>query len=73
MGWQTELLEAVEDFEITHEEATEVVSGIAEAAVYGMVIVAVMTMLVKQFYSVLGPKKFAEEREEVLELVEEIW
>jgi len=43
------------------------------SAVRGMVIVGIMTMFVKGFYGILGPKKFAKQEEEVLEMVEEIW
>ncbi len=73
MGWQLDLLEATSDLEITQEEVTGMVTGVIEAAVQGMIIVGMMTMLVKGFYGMLGPKKIAEQREEVLEMVEEIW
>lgn len=73
MGWQTELLESASDLEITQGEVTSMVGGVVNAAIQGMVMVGIMTMAVKGFYSILGPKKYAKQKEEVLGMVEEIW
>ena len=73
MVWQTELLEAASDMEITGEEVTGMVEGVLEAGVRGMVLVGIMSMFVKGFYGILGPKKYAKQEKEVLEMVEKIW
>lgn len=73
MTWQIGLMEAIEDNEITQQEVTSLASGAINAAVNGMVIMAMMSMFVKMFYDILGPKKFAKQEEEVLGMVKEIW
>ena len=73
MGWQTEILEAASDLEITQEEVTGMMEGVVSAAIQGMIMVGIMSMFVKMFYDILGPKKFAKQEEEVLEMVKEIW
>jgi len=59
--------------EITQQEVTGLMGDVVGAAVQGMVIIGIMTMFVKEFYDILGPKKFAKQEEEMLEMVEEIW
>lgn len=73
MGWPVDLLEAAEDLEITQEEVTGLVSDVVYSAVRGMIVLGMMTMAIKGFYGILGPKKYAKQEEEVLEMVEEIW
>ncbi len=73
MGWQVDLLEAASDSVITPQEVTGLVSNTVNSAVQGMVMVGMMSMIVKGFYGMLGPKKYVEQKEEVLEMVEEIW
>lgn len=73
MGWQTRLIEAAEDMEITQEEVTGLAEGMMGNAIRGMVIVGVMGMIVREFYGVLGPKKYAKQEAEILKIVEEIW
>ena len=73
MSWQTGFLEAASDLEITQEEVTSLVSDTVYSAIRSMFMLGIMTMGVKGFYSILGPKKYAEQEEEVLEMAEEIW
>lgn len=73
MTWGIEFLEAASDLEITQQEVTGVMEGVVNAAIQGMVMVGIMSMFVKGFYGILGPKKFAKQEEEVLGMVEEIW
>ncbi len=73
MGWQVGILEAASDSVITPQEITGLVSGTINSAVQGMMMIGMMTMVVKGFYGVLGPKKYAKQKEEVLEMVEDIW
>lgn len=49
------------------------VGGVVNTAIQAIVMVGIMTMAVKGFYSILGPKKYAKQKEEVLGMVEEIW
>ncbi len=67
------LIDAVSDSVITPQEVTGLVSGTVNSAIQGIVMVGIMSMVVKGFYGMLGPKKYAEQKEEVLEMVEEIW
>ncbi len=73
MGWQTEVLEAASDLEITQEEVTSLMEGVVGAAIQGMITVGIVSMFVKEFYGILGPKKFAKQEKEVLGMVKEIW
>jgi len=73
LGWETELIEAASDLEITEQEVTSLTSNAVNAAIRGMAMVSIMTIAVKGFYDILGPKKFAKQEEEVLEMVEEIF
>ena len=67
------LIDAVSDSVITPQEVTGLVSDTVNSAIQGIVMVGIMSMVVKGFYGMLGPKKYAEQKEEVLEMVEEIW
>ena len=73
MGWPLALIDATSDSVITSQEVAGVMTDTLNSAVQGMVMVGIMSMFVKGFYGILGPKKYAEQREEVLEMVEEIW
>ncbi len=73
MGWQLGLLEATSDSVVTSQEVTGLVSGTINGAIQGMVLLGMMTMVVKGFYGVLGPKKYVKQEEEVLGMVEKIW
>ena len=73
MGWQLDLLRASEDLEITQQEVTGLMEELVGSAVQAMVLLAIMTMFVKEFYGILGPKKFAKQEAEVLEIAGEIW
>lgn len=73
MGWQLGLLEATSDSVITPQEVTGLVTGTINSAVQGIMMVGIMSMIVKGFYGMLGPKKLAKQEGEVLELVETIW
>ncbi len=73
MGWELGLIEAAEDSVITPTEVTGLMTDTLNSAVQGMVMVGIMGMVVKGFYGMLGPKKFAKQKEEVLEMVKEIW
>ena len=73
MGWPVALIEAAEDSEITQQEVTSMVTGVFKAGIEGMVMMGVMGMMVREFYGVLGEKKFAKQEKEVLEMVKEIW
>lgn len=73
MGWQTGLLEATEDLEITQEEITSLVESVVSAAIQGMIILGMVTMFVKGFYGILGEEKYKKEEKEILKMAEEIW
>ncbi len=73
MGWELGFLTAASDLEITHQEVTGMMTDMVNAVIQGMMMIAIMSMFVKQFYDILGPKKYAKEREEMLERVGDIW
>ena len=71
--WQRDLLEITSDQVVTQEEVTTLMSDVVYAAVYGMIIVAMMTMMVKGFYEIESPGKHTKQEKEVLGMVEDIW
>ena len=73
MGWRVSILEAASDNVVTPQEVTSIVSGTINSAIQGLVMVGMMSMVVKGFYGMLGPKKFAEQKEEILGMVGKIW
>lgn len=72
MGWQLGLLEATSDTVITPQEVTGIVTDTINSAIQAIVVVGMMSMVVRGFYGMLGPKKYAGQKKEVLEMVEEI-
>ncbi len=72
MGWQLGLLEATQDGVVTQQEVSGLVSDTINSAVSGMVMVGMLSMVVKGFYEMLGPKKYVEQKE-VLGMVKKIW
>jgi len=73
LGWEFEFLEDVSDLEITQPEVRSLMTDVFNAGITGMVAVGLMSMCVRGVYDIVGSKKLAEQEEEVLELVEEIW
>ncbi len=59
--------------EVTQQEVTSIMSEAVNATAQGMVLLGMMTMVVKGFYGILGPKKYAKQRKEVLGMAEIIW
>jgi len=73
LGWQLGLLEATSDTVITPQEVTGIVTDTINSAIQAIVVVGMMSMVVRGFYGMLGPKKYAKQEEEVLEIVERVW
>ena len=73
MGWPVKLLEATRNRELTQDVVTVMVTEMTNSVIQAMVMIGIMTIFVKEFYEILGSEKYASERAEMLERVEEIW